>query len=104
MEALLPNSSICLEDLCEKYNYFILDCDGVLWQSEPIEGSFEALNYLQKSGKKVFFLTNSSAKSPAQYQEKLLKFGFKCNPEDVNLNFFMFVDLHKRYGVCEIHE
>jgi len=38
--------------LADKYEYFLFDCDGVLWLgAESIAGSFETLSYLMKKGK-----------------------------------------------------
>lgn len=34
-------------DLASKYDYFLFDCDGVLWiGKDSIEGSFDALRML----------------------------------------------------------
>ena len=47
--------------LADLYDYFIFDCDGVLWVGpQSITGSFEALDYLLERKKKVFLLTNAS--------------------------------------------
>ena len=51
-----------LAELADKYEYFLLDCDGVLWVgSKAVEHSFDALDYLiQKRGKRVFLVTNAT--------------------------------------------
>lgn len=37
-----------LEDLIEKYDYFLFDCDGVLWTgNNEIEGAFDGLRKIQ---------------------------------------------------------
>lgn len=48
--------------LAERYDYFLFDCDGVLWVgSKPVEHSFAALDYLIKArNKKVFLITNAT--------------------------------------------
>jgi len=60
------------KQLADSYDYFLFDCDGVLWvQTETIAGSFEALDYLIDNNKTVFFLTNSSVRSRDQLVDKI---------------------------------
>jgi 4-nitrophenyl phosphatase len=49
-------------DLADRYDYFLFDCDGVLWVgSKPVEHSFAALDYLiNVKSKKVFLITNAT--------------------------------------------
>jgi 4-nitrophenyl phosphatase len=51
-------------DLIEKYDYFLFDCDGVLWNGKlEIENAFIALRLiLSHKNKKVFFITNNSTR------------------------------------------
>ena len=62
-----------LEDLVEKYQYFIFDCDGVLFHSgDEIGQAFSALKYIKKhpaQNKDVFFFTNATTRT----REELLK-------------------------------
>jgi hypothetical protein len=61
-----------LEDLVEKYQYFIFDCDGVLFHSnDEIGHAFKALKYIKKhpAKKEVFFFTNATTRT----REELLK-------------------------------
>jgi len=40
------------ESLLEKYDTWMLDCDGVLWHGDrPIDGAVEVLDILRKRGK-----------------------------------------------------
>ena len=57
--------SIGLQDLINKYHYFLIDCDGVVWHdsSTPIGDAFKNIEYIESLGKKVFFVTNESSKS-----------------------------------------
>lgn len=51
---------------------FLLDCDGVLWRAtEPVPGVDATLKTLRAAGKRVFFVTNNSTKSRAEYVRKL---------------------------------
>jgi hypothetical protein len=56
-----------LEDLVEKYQYFIFDCDGVLFHSgDEIGQAFSALRYIKKhpsKNKDVFFFTNATTRT-----------------------------------------
>ena len=73
--ALVPRTSV--KALAEKYDCFCLDCDGVLWSgSQPIDQAFEVINWLVEQGKQVFFITNSSGKTRADYQQRIAKLGF----------------------------
>jgi 4-nitrophenyl phosphatase len=51
-----------LAELADKYDYFLLDCDGVLWVgAKAVKHSFEALDFIiQKKKKKVFLITNAT--------------------------------------------
>jgi 4-nitrophenyl phosphatase len=60
-------------DLAEKYDYFLFDCDGVLWVGDQtIEHSFSALNYLIDNNKKVYFLTNAAMRSRTELMNQKL--------------------------------
>jgi len=60
-----------LTELVKKYDYFILDADGVIWESNsPIGDSIKGLQYLLSNKKSVFILTNNSYKSRADFVKK----------------------------------
>eukprot|EP00347_Sterkiella_histriomuscorum_P020427 403337848 len=71
--------------LVEKYDYFLLDCDGVIWSgSKVIDQSALVLNYLHFLGKKIFFITNSSGKTRQQYLETFHRIGYQsCTAEQI---------------------
>merc|ERR1711920_29867 len=47
---------------------FLLDVDGVLWESgEPIEGSLAAIRVLKRAGKRVIYVSNN----PGTYRPTL---------------------------------
>ena len=51
---------------------YVFDLDGVLYLgSTPIAHAAESVRRLQAAGKRVFFLTNNSAQTRADYQAKL---------------------------------
>lgn len=54
-----------VQEIALKYNYFIFGLDGILWHQneQHIIKWFHNIEYLRSRGKKVFFITNSSAES-----------------------------------------
>ena len=63
------------EDLVAKYDYFLFDCDGVLWHGDSeIERAFSALRHIQShEGKHVFLITNNSTRQRESVIEEKLK-------------------------------
>ncbi|KAJ8903839.1 hypothetical protein NDN08_000372 [Rhodosorus marinus] len=72
------------QNLLDKTNIFIFDCDGVIWRGDSvIEGVPETLDYLRALGKRLFFVTNNSTKSRAQYAKKFESLGLNAEPEEI---------------------
>jgi len=62
--------------LASKFDYFLLDCDGVVWQANnQIGTAFKTVEWLQAQGKKVYFLSNNSTKSPETMALKMKSMG-----------------------------
>jgi len=71
-------------DFIAAMDTFIFDCDGVLWNEKgPLDGAVEVLQELRKLGKRIFFVTNNSSKSRAQYLKKFEKFGIEARKEEI---------------------
>mmetsp|Transcript_8376 Transcript_8376/g.18785 ORF Transcript_8376/g.18785 Transcript_8376/m.18785 type:complete len:313 (+) Transcript_8376:64-1002(+) len=69
--------------LLTDYDAFLFDCDGTLYQAgTPLPHVKEALQYLRQRGKKLAFVTNTSARSAVQLQEKLQQMGIDCHAEE----------------------
>jgi 4-nitrophenyl phosphatase len=50
-----------VEQFAAKFDYFLFDCDGVLWYgAKQIGQAFRNIEYLESLGKKCYFVTNSS--------------------------------------------
>ena len=65
------------KDILDKYQYFIFDCDGVLWtQDQAIPGAVEFIKHLKELGKEVFFVTNNSTRSREAVFEYAKGLGF----------------------------
>ncbi|KAI9006238.1 HAD-like domain-containing protein [Phycomyces nitens] len=82
--------SLKLESLLERKNFidkfdnFLFDCDGVLWEGDHVfPGIIEAMQFLRKEGKKVFFVTNNSTKSRAAFLQKFKKLGIEANLDEI---------------------
>ncbi|KAL8597587.1 hypothetical protein ACOMHN_001518 [Nucella lapillus] len=70
--------------LLNEVDSFLFDCDGVLWDGRGvIPGSLETLKKLTEKGKKVFYVTNNSNKTRAQYLEKCKQFGFPATVDNI---------------------
>lgn len=66
---------IDLEKVKEK-KAFLCDMDGVIYHGNRLlPGVPEFINWLNESGKKFLFLTNSSERSPRELQQKLNRLG-----------------------------
>ncbi len=62
-----------------KYDYFLFDCDGVLWTGDhELHGAFKALRYIQTfPEKKIFLITNNSTRlRETVIEDKLKRFNF----------------------------
>lgn len=62
----------------------VFDLDGTIYYgSKIIDGVEETLEYFNKKGNKIFFLTNNSTRTRRQVYEKLSDMGVKCELEQV---------------------
>ncbi|CAG9320886.1 unnamed protein product [Blepharisma stoltei] len=67
-----------------KYSSYIFDCDGVLWKGHrDIPGSFEVLQALKSNGKKLYFLSNNSTKTPEELSQQISSHGYPALPEEI---------------------
>ena len=71
----------------DSFDTVMTDCDGVLWVGGvAIPGSVEVVNLFRKMGKKMFYLTNNSAKHWRVLKEKLDKLGFNAKLVGITLH------------------
>ena len=79
-KAIQLNSVSVIESFLNSFDTVLTDCDGVLWnESEPIQGSPEAINLLRRLGKKVVYVTNNSGHTRAGYVQKCKELGFDAD-------------------------
>ncbi len=61
---------------------FLIDMDGVIYHGNRLlRGAAEFVAWLQRTGKKFLFLTNSSERSPVELSQKLARLGITVGPE-----------------------
>ncbi|MEP6753923.1 MAG: HAD-IIA family hydrolase [Chthonomonadales bacterium] len=67
-----------------KSKLYVFDMDGVLFRmDDPLPHASETVRRLQLRGDKVWFLTNNSSKSRAEYVAKLAKFNIITDEEHI---------------------
>ncbi|XP_077416782.1 pyridoxal phosphate phosphatase [Vanacampus margaritifer] len=66
-----------IRGLLEAKEFFLFDCDGVLWHGEKaVAGAAQVVNSLMKRGKNVVFVTNNSTRPREKYVHKFYRLGF----------------------------
>ena len=64
------------QEILDSYDYFLFDCDGVIWLGDHLLPKVaETLELLKKLGKVVIFITNNSLKARSDYEAKFSKLG-----------------------------
>lgn len=69
-----------IRNIIRNKNGFIIDMDGVIYHGNTIlPGVNDFIQWLETSGKKYLFLTNSSERTPKELHEKLLRLGINVD-------------------------
>ncbi|EMD36951.1 hypothetical protein CERSUDRAFT_83978 [Gelatoporia subvermispora B] len=72
------------DSLLDKYDTWLFDCDGVLWQGDRlIDGVPEVLSLLRARKKSVMFVTNNATKSRKNYKKKFDALGLQAHVDEV---------------------
>ncbi|KAL7967826.1 HAD-like domain-containing protein [Trichoderma sp. SZMC 28014] len=80
----LTGDSVGIKDFIDKFDTFLFDCDGVLWNGDhAYEGIPETIALLKSKGKRLVFVTNNSRNSRQDYVKKLAKLNIQAEAEDV---------------------
>lgn len=83
-----------MPSLSERYDSFLFDLDGVLYLGgEPVPGAPEALATLRVAGRRVAFVTNNSARTPAAVAERLRGVGIEADAEEVTTSALATAEL-----------
>ena len=88
MEVACPQT---VNDFLSRYDTFLFDCDGVLWENDhvtPIPGIQEAMLKLQNLGKRILYVTNNSIVSRLSLQNKFREHGFDASIDTIFGNGF----------------
>ena len=73
-----------LQPELEHLSAFVFDLDGTLYQEgRPIEGALQTVQALEEDGRKLRFLTNTTSKSRRLVYEKLNRFGFSVEEDQI---------------------
>ncbi|CAN6613819.1 4-nitrophenylphosphatase [Trichomonascus vanleenenianus] len=73
-----------VEAFLDKYDDFLFDCDGVLWQgSHLLPSVVETIDLLRSRNKRLIFVTNNSTKSRRAYNKKFENFGLKVRESEI---------------------
>jgi HAD superfamily hydrolase (TIGR01450 family) len=74
----------------KKFNTFILDLDGTVWNWESLyPGVKETIEKLKEEGKQVLFVSNNSMLCRRKMVEKLRSFGIKLEDNDLITSSFV---------------
>ena len=74
------SATVDYKGLLDKYDTWLFDCDGVLWQGDRmIEGVPEVLSLLRTHKKRIFFVTNNATKSRKSYKKKFDQLGLEAH-------------------------
>lgn len=77
-------------DFFDSFDTVLTDCDGVLWlMNNTLPGATQVMNGFAGHGKKVFFVTNNSTKTIAQFLEKFCSLGFRASANQVVSTSFL---------------
>ncbi|KAF8819744.1 HAD hydrolase, family IIA protein [Cardiosporidium cionae] len=85
-----------------EFEVFLFDCDGVLWHGKTLlKGVQNTLKKLRKLGKRIFFVTNNSTLSRAEYLHKFEKLGIECSFNEIFSSSFSAGQYLKGKGYCD---
>ncbi|KAF7551602.1 hypothetical protein G7046_g7673 [Stylonectria norvegica] len=80
----LSGDSAAISEFIDKFDVFLLDCDGVLWSGDHVfDGVPETIALLRSKGKRTIFVTNNSTKSRDEYLKKLTSLGIPSEVDDI---------------------
>ncbi|KAG8161766.1 hypothetical protein KVR01_008753 [Diaporthe batatas] len=80
----LTGDGNAINEFLDKFDTFLLDCDGVLWSGDHLfPGIVETIQLLRSKGKRTVFVTNNSTKARADYLKKFEAKGIPASEDDV---------------------
>jgi len=83
---------------------FLFDLDGTLYLGRKVlPGAKSLVNKLHRLNKKVFYFTNNSSRSDAQYVRKLRKMGFPCEASQIVMSTHTLIRGLKSKGLKRVY-
>ncbi|KAF3922017.1 4-nitrophenylphosphatase [Dactylellina cionopaga] len=80
----LTGDKKAIDEYIDKFDTFLFDCDGVLWQGNVLLPKVvETLEMLRNKGKRLIFVTNNSTKSREAYSKKFEQFGIPVKVDEI---------------------
>ena len=87
-----------------KIKGFLIDLDGVIYNdTQPIPGSAETIQWLQKKKIPFRFITNTTMKSRETLQNKLESFGIKVNKDEIFSAAYAAAEYVRQSGKHKCH-
>jgi glycerol 3-phosphatase-2 len=87
--------------IVERYDAILFDLDGVLYRgAEPIPAAAETIERLRRLGKRIAFVTNNAARTPASVVSHLGSVGIVAAIEEVQTSAMATAELLARRGVA----
>jgi HAD superfamily hydrolase (TIGR01450 family) len=81
---ILPEKDTDISGVLSRIRVFALDMDGTVYLGEKwIDGAQDFLRRIEESGRRFFFLTNNSSRTPRTYVEKLARMGFAASEDRI---------------------
>ena len=85
----LPITSENVTEIIDRYDTFLLDCDGVLWHNDmrqKFDGIGDTINKLREMGKRVLFISNHPRHTRESFHERFDKLcEFQAKDDDMIL-------------------
>lgn len=79
-----------ISEFMEKYDNFILDCDGVIYSGNSmLPNSEKTIELLREHGKNLYYLTNTCTRTREMTQQKFKKCGFDANLDEIFTSTFI---------------
>lgn len=78
------------EEVINKYQYFVFDCDGVVWrESKPLPNAVETIKKLKILNKDFYFLSNTNKNSRGDLQNKFKQMNIEVNFENIYTSSYL---------------
>jgi HAD superfamily hydrolase (TIGR01457 family) len=85
--------------LADRYDAILTDLDGVVYRGDvAVPAAVDTLPLLRDRGGRILFLTNNSARTPAQVADKLRGLGVAAQPDEVLTSAMATAAILKREG------